>query len=144
MDSGRIEISGDAEYKALIKKMGKVLPERLDAALFTGALDTMNIAKESIQSHQSKGVTYQRGNIQHTASLAGNPPNTDTGNLVRNITIKKINKGYDVGSRKGAPYGVHLEFGTSKMGARSWLKPSFVSALEKLKIKMIKRLRESI
>jgi HK97 gp10 family phage protein len=104
----------------------------------------MNEAKKSIQSHKSSGNVYVRGSISHTASTAGNPPNSDTGNLVKNITIQKISGGYDVGSRKGAPYGVHLEFGTSKMAARPWLTPAFYLALEKLKVKMIKRLREKI
>ena len=143
MDS-RIEIKGDKEYLALIAKMKKELPKRVDASLFTGSLDTMNEAKKSIQAHQSSGNVYSRGSITHTASTAGNPPNSDTGNLVKNITIQKIKGGYDVGSRKGAPYGVHLEFGTSKMAARPWLTPAFYLALDKLKVKMIARLREKV
>ena len=144
MGKGRIEITGDKEYIALVERIKKELPKRLDAALFTGATDTMNEAKKSIQGHQSSGNVYQRGSISHTASTAGNPPNSDTGNLVQNITIQKINGGYDIGSRKGAPYGVYLEFGTSKMGARPWLTPAFYLALEKLKVKMISRLREKV
>jgi HK97 gp10 family phage protein len=144
MVNSRIEITGDKEYQALIAKMKKELPKRLDAALLTGSLDTMNEAKKSIQGHQSSGNVYVRGSITYTASTAGNPPNSDTGNLVQNITIQKIKGGYDVGSRKGAPYGVHLEFGTSKMAARPWLTPAFYLALEKLKVKMIARLREKV
>jgi len=144
MVNSRIEIKGDKEYIALINRMKNELPKRLDAALLTGSLDTMNEAKKSIQAHQSSGNTYTRRSVTHTASTAGNPPNSDTGNLVDNITIKKINGGYDVGSRKGAPYGVHLEFGTSKMAARPWLTPAFYLALEKLKTKMIKRLKEKV
>lgn len=144
MVNSRIEIKGDDEYKALIARMKKELPKRLDAALLTGSLDTMNEAKKSIQAHQSSGNVYVRGSITHTASTAGNPPNSDTGNLVQNITIKKIKGGYDVGSRKGAPYGVALEFGTSKMAARPWLTPAFYKAMDLLKQKMVKRLQEKI
>ena len=144
MDKTRIEIKGDKEFADLISKMRKELPKRLDAALFTGSLDTMNEAKKSIQAHQSSGNVYQRGNITHTASQAGSPPNSDTGNLVKNITIQKLKNGYDVGSRKGAPYGVALEFGTSKMAARPWLTPAFRKAMDLLKVKMVKRLKEKI
>lgn len=72
MDS-RIEIKGDKEYQALIAKMRKELPKRLDAALLTGSLYTMNESKKSIQGHQSSGNVYARGSITHTASTAGNP-----------------------------------------------------------------------
>ena len=80
----------------------------------------MNTAKTSIQQHQSKGRTYGK----HTASVAGNPPNSDTGFLASNIfmVLDTDKLGGAVESR--ADYSGFLEFGTSKMGARPYLQPA--------------------
>jgi hypothetical protein len=120
----QVDISGIDKYKSLVERIKKNAPEKLNAALFEGGLQTQNEAKRSIQSHQSSGVPYKRGGVVHVASAPDNPPNTDTGNLVNNITLQKIHGGYDVGSRDGAPYGAALEFGTSRMLPRPWLVPA--------------------
>lgn len=125
----KVEIKGNKEFQALCKKMQKRANGSLEKLLADGAISTEGAAKQAILSHQSKGVIYKRGEKTHQASTEGNPPNSDTGVLVANITIEKIKGGYDVGSRKGAPHGLYLEFGTSKMGARPWLTPSFDQAV---------------
>ena len=88
-----------------------------------------NTAVKSIQQHQSQGATY--GN--HTASTAGNPPNSDTGYLASNIFVKKDNNGEGASVESRADYSQALEFGTSKMGARPFLQP----ALEENRRKII-------
>lgn len=128
----RVELQGMKEINALINKMRRNGDDRLQKMLFEGALNTKSEAARSIQAKQSSGRTYQRRTVRHTASLPNNPPNTDTGALVRNITTKKIAKGYDVGSRAGAPHGFWLEFGTSQMAARPWLKPAFERIIKPL------------
>ena len=45
-------------------------------------------AIRSIKSHQSSGNAYKRGNVTHTASTTGNPPNQDRGHLARNIRVE--------------------------------------------------------
>lgn len=111
----------------------------LDRTLAAGALLTETEAKRSIQAHESKGNQYKRGTVTHTASTPGNPPNSDTGNLVNNITVEKINGGYDVGSRRGAPYGLWLEFGTASVQARPWLAPAYAMAIDRT----IQKLKEA-
>ena len=102
----------------------------------SGVQDTMNTAKTSIQQHQSKGRTYGK----HTASVAGNPPNSDTGFLASNIfmVLDADKLGGAVESR--ADYSGFLEFGTSKMGARPYLQPALEENRPKLK-RMFARLR---
>lgn len=94
-----------------------------------------NTAVQSIQSHQSSGITYQKYNPrrEHTASTEGNPPNTDTGFLVNNIHAVVDQTGFGASVESRADYSEALEFGTSKMGARPFLQP----ALEENRAKII-------
>lgn len=101
----------------------------VEAIIERGANMVRNTAVKSIQQHQSHGVTY--GN--HTASTAGNPPNSDTGYLASNIFVKKDNNGKGASVESRADYSEALEFGTSKMGARPFLQP----ALEENRRKII-------
>ena len=91
-----------------------------------GTQDTMNTAKESIQRHQSAGKTYTKYNPKrvHTASEAGNPPNSDTGYLANNINMVLDNDGLGGSVESRADYSAHLEFGTSKMAARPFMQPA--------------------
>jgi len=60
----------------------------------------------------------------HQASAPGQYPADDTGLLAANINITTTNLGLT--ARVGTPlmYGRYLEYGTSKMHARPWLRPS--------------------
>ena len=126
----RVELKGATEFAATAKKIAKQANIDVDQILAAGAIETQSAAQQSILSHLSKGEIYKRGSITHQASTAGNPPNSDTGTLVKNITVEKIKGGYDVGSRKGAPWGLWLEFGTSKVAARPWLLPAYEKAIK--------------
>lgn len=115
----------EAKYASVVKNI-----------IASGVQDTMNTAKTSIQQHQSKGRTYGK----HTASVAGNPPNSDTGFLASNIfmVLDADKLGGDVESR--ADYSGFLEFGTSKMGARPYLQPALEENRPKIR-RMFARLR---
>lgn len=74
-------------------------------------------------------VTYYNTNKSkgHHPSVAGNPPAVDTGSLRRSITydVDEMKKEARVGSViTNPPYGAYLEFGTSKLQPRPWLKPA--------------------
>ena len=96
----------------------------------------MNEAKRSIQSSSGGGRTY--GN--HTASAAGQPPNTDTGFLVSNIFLDKDNDGMDADVESRADYSVYLEFGTKDMQPRPFMQPALESQRAKIKA-LFKRLK---
>ena len=116
MTSIKSKVTRKSKYKQ-VEGAYRTAIERIVAS---SVQDTMNTAKTSIQQHQSKGRTY--GN--HTASVAGNPPNSDTGFLASNIfmVLDTDELGGAVESR--ADYSGFLEFGTSKMGARPYLQPA--------------------
>ena len=93
-------------------------------------------AKKSIASGKPTGKTYKRGGITHTASAAGQPPATDTGFLVSQITTSVKTEGTKVVGQivASAPYAKPLEFGTTNMAARPFMQP----ALEKNRAKIDK------
>ena len=83
-------------------------------------------AKQSIASGSPSGRTYTKGGISHTASAAGQPPATDTGFFVSNITSRVKTEGTAVIGQiiASAPYAKPLEFGTSNMSARPFMQPA--------------------
>tara|TARA_R100000734_G_C3319102_1_gene114293 strand:- start:7923 stop:8351 length:429 start_codon:yes stop_codon:yes gene_type:complete len=94
-----------------------------------------NTAVQSIQQHQSSGITYTKYNPNrtHTASTEGNPPNSDTGFLVNNIHVVIDGNGLGASVESRADYSAHLEFGTSKMGARPFLQPALEENKQKIR-----------
>ena len=96
-----------------------------------------NEAKESIMRGGS-GKTYEKYNPRrtHTASKSGQPPATDTGFLVSQITmnVKSNADGSIVGQIiSAAPYSKPLEFGTVNMDARPFMQPALQKNKRKIK-----------
>ena len=88
-------------------------------------------AKESILKGGT-GKLYEKYNPRrtHRASAPKEPPASDTGFLVSQISmnVKKESNGVVVGQViSAAPYSAHLEFGTTNMTERPFMQP----ALEK-------------
>lgn len=110
--------------------------QQADNIISRAGLLVMNEAKRSIQLNLGGGRTY--GN--HTASAAGQPPNTDTGFLVSNIFLKKDNDGLGCDVESRADYSIHLEFGTRKMQARPFMQPALESQRAKIR-KLFRRLK---
>lgn len=100
--------------------------KQVEQIINLGANNVRNTAVKSINQRSSSGVTYTKYNPRrtHTASAAGQPPNTDTGYLANNIyvVIDGDRMGADIESR--ADYSEALEFGTSKMQARPFMQPA--------------------
>jgi len=71
----------------------------------------------------------------HQASAEGKPPARDTSQLVQSIFGKVDGNGRNVKGTVGTKLalGLMLEFGTKKMGARPWLKPSFDKSLDAIR-----------
>ena len=93
-------------------------------------------AKKSIMKGGT-GVTYQKYNPrrQHTASQAGEPPASDTGFLVSNITSNVKEQGTAVIGQiiASAPYAGYLEFGTSNIEKRPFMQPALERNRPKIK-----------
>lgn len=116
-------------------KVEKIYEKQLQKVIALGGQIVMNEAKQSVQSHGSSGITYQKYNPKrvHTASAANKTPNSDTGYLASNIFLKvdADKMGCSIESR--AAYSKYLEFGTSKMTERPFLQPALESKRKKIK-----------
>lgn len=93
----------------------------------------------------SKSYFTNNKNIPHHPSLPGNPPAPDTGNLRNSIRYEVEVDGSEITgiigtTQKDPPYGSYLEYGTSKMAPRPWLKP----AMEKNKEFIKKNLAQAV
>ena len=85
------------------------------------------------------GQTYRRGRVAHVASVAGYPPNIDTGKLMNAIYIYKPRALQRMISTGDTDYAAMLEFGTSKMAARPFMRP-MVEELRKIAPEVFDRL----
>lgn len=111
------------------------LESRMKQAVQRSTNLVRNEAINSIQRDRSIGETYEKYGPRrtHIASAPGQPPNTDTGNLVRNIQPE-----FEAGGMIGfvfsrAIYSRFLEFGTIKMSARPFLQPALESVRQKIR-----------
>lgn len=110
-----------------LQAMSKEAQKSAKSAIVSVANKVLGDAQYGIQTGSRSGKIYERGKGRtHQASAAGEFPKTDYGDLVANITAEfSLNKlEATVGSRKSAPHGFTLEFGTSKVAARPWLQPT--------------------
>ena len=127
----------DTFKKNLNKKMTVNARKNAKIAITRGANLVENEAKESIMRGGS-GKTYEKYNPRrtHTASKSGQPPATDTGFLVSQITmnVKSNADGSIVGQIiSAAPYSKPLEFGTVNMDARPFMQPALQKNKRKIK-----------
>lgn len=128
----RTKVARKKRYRNVDSEYAKQTRDTISIA----GLLVMNEAKRSIQSSSGGGRTY--GN--HTASAAGQPPNTDTGFLVSNIFLDKDNDGMGADVESRADYSVYLEFGTKDMQPRPFMQPALESQRAKIKA-LFKRLK---
>ena len=118
--------------KDFAKKLDKRLKEnKVKSYVSRATLMVEGTAKESIQKGGT-GILYEKYKPRrsHRASAPKEPPATDTGFLVSQISmnVKKEANGVIVGQViSAAPYSAHLEFGTTNMTERPFMQP----ALEK-------------
>ena len=99
-----------------------------DEAIRQTAQLVVDHAKASMSGPKS-GQLYKRGKKMHRASAPGEAPAVDTGNLVNSFSTARAGRlRYEIDVN--AEYAPHLEFGTSRMAARPFLRPA-LKAVEK-------------
>ena len=131
--------------KAFNKKLNKHIQDnKVKEYVTRGTMMVMNTAKKSIASGGT-GELYEKYQPRrsHRASAPNQPPATDTGFLISQITMKvKAHKnGVVEGSIiSAAPYSKALEFGTTQMTERPFMQP----ALQKNKRKIQKLFKKGI
>ena len=124
-----------ANLKSFNKALNKKLHDNKIKQYVTRAtMMVESTAKKSIAAGGT-GKLYKRGDISNRASAPNNPPATDTGFLVSQITMDvdvKAN-GSVVGQIiSSAPYSKALEFGTVNMQPRPFMQPALMKNKRKI------------
>lgn len=123
-----------AHIARLNRLAGPAMERAVGSALFA--------AGQKIQVEAQLSIT--RGAVSgknHVPSKPGQPPNADTHFLANNIeTVQKEPLVVEVSSN--APYSAPLEFGTSRMAARPFMRPArdkMRPAAEELVVKAVRK-----
>jgi HK97 gp10 family phage protein len=112
-----VKITGSKAFSARLKRIGGLDMEKaVGAALFAAGTIIGDEAALLI-------TTGAVGGRNHVASLPGEPPNADTGGLDRSIEVHQTGP-MTVEVSANAPYAAALEFGTSKMAERPYMRPA--------------------
>lgn len=105
-----------AHVSRLKKLAGHETARQVSAALFAAGEVVAVEAQVSITRGAVSGKS-------HVPSAPGLPPNADTHFLANNIEVRQITP-LIVEVSSNAPYSAPLEFGTSKMAARPFMRPA--------------------
>ena len=114
------------------KVLGAMRGDNLKQAVRAGAIVLEGAVKISMSAASHTGRMYGR----HRASAPGETPAVDTSILVNSISTWDISANETeawAGCGTGIVYGEWLEFGTSKMQARPFMRPGLDNNLEKIK-----------
>ena len=131
----------DALKKQIAKRLTTEAENEIKVRLFSSANLVEAEAKQSIQRGVKSGRIYKRRSVVHQASAPGEPPASDTGFLVSNITktaVEKSGTALSIAVESKAKYSKFLEFGTRKMSARPFLQPALEKNRNKIKGKFAK------
>lgn len=101
-------------------------------------------AKQKIQGGGRSGRVYRRRSVSHQASAPGEFPKTDRGQLVASLffPVGADRLSATFGSALG--YARHLEFGTSTMLSRPWLRPTYQANLPAVRERVDDAIRQAI
>lgn len=98
--------------------------DQLGRAVMAGALVLETAVKVSMSATSHSGRKYGR----HQASAPGETPAVDTGNLVNSIRselVESTDTNATANVSTGVEYAAWLEFGTSKMKARPYMRRGY-------------------
>ena len=140
-----IRVKGLKKAMDSLNKLEKNLEQPFREVILGGAQLIRGEAIKSIQSGPKSGRVYQKYNPRrtHTASAPGQPPASDTGNLVSQIMVRKETAD-NILVESNALYSSFLEFGTSKMLARPFLFPATERSRPKIIQAVFNRIKQEI
>ena len=129
-----------SEFDKDMARIAKRVDNIVLAKLLNAAETVRGNAVRSIQDRKfgRDVVRYTpAGNpYSHVSAPEGSAPNTDTGNLVKNIIAQKRGDYVVVGSSEAAPYGKWLELGNERGQKWEWLKPAYEKSQAIIKRKL--------
>lgn len=130
-------VTGTKAHAARLRKLsGPEMIRRVGTALFAGGQLIEVEAQISITNGAVSGKN-------HVPSSPGEPPNQDLGVLANNIeTVQTAPLRAEVSSN--APYAAALEFGTSKMAERPYMRPATAKKRKEVTVLVRRAVSEAI
>lgn len=125
-----MRVSVKIDKKKMYNKTKKELESLAKQVIFYGVNEIRNNAVTGIMQGTKSGTVRRDGSRR---SAVGEFPATDTGFLQNNIVVSLAPDGMSGEAVSRAEYSSHLEFGTSKMGARPFMQPSAEQARPKIR-----------
>lgn len=122
------------DFSNLLKNKASNINENLEKAIDLCGNKVVSDIKYSMDhTERDTNKSYYTSNKTkaHHPSLPGNPPAVDTSRLKGSIEYEVHNNKKEVygivgTTQKDPDYGLYLEYGTSKMAPRPWLKPAMI------------------
>ena len=124
-------------HKARLARMRRAIRNEANLQLWNAGELVRIDAQESIK----EGAISGSG---HVPSLPGQPPNADTHNLDLSIDTRINEGGKTVTVVARARYAAALEFGTSKMAARPYLRPALQRNKNRLVMGMVQAVQNTV
>lgn len=131
----------------LIKKLQRLpldMRGGIGSALALSVIDLDAYAKQHISGGGRSGRTYRRRSVTHQASAPGEFPKTDTGQLVSSLFFRVGADKLSAFFGTKLAYGKYLEYGTSRMAARPWLRPTFKANVDKVTARVRAAVNEAL
>lgn len=126
----------------------QVSTEAVRQAALRGIIKGAGIVREEIvrliQQTPKTGLIYTRRGITHQASAPGEPPASDTGNLVQNITVEINAQQLSALVVSNADYADALEFGTTKMEPRPYMRVGLENVADKVREAIEEEIRQEL
>jgi HK97 gp10 family phage protein len=137
--------------KVLFDKTPKLISalsgDRLGRAVVAGGFVLETAVKISMSAASHTGAIYTRRGRSHQASAPGETPAVDMGILVNSISTElESSSATDAWAQVGTDkeYGEFLEFGTSKMAPRPFMRPGFDNNVTKIEDTIRKFAKQAI
>ncbi len=132
MNEIEIEIIGQDAILRSTDALMKKANDAIKTGLLQVAFLSQAYAQESIIRGAKSGRLYRRGKtVIHRASAPGEAPANDTGRLASAFKASASPLSLEASVTAGTAYAAHLEYGTTKMAARPFLRPAAEKAAEK-------------
>lgn len=117
------KVRGAERIRQRLRALGHAGEEAAREALQKTAEEVAARAQQLVLDPPKTGRVYARGSVAHQASAPGEAPASDTGNLVGLIGVDAVNlPRLRISIFSSAKYSAALEFGTSKMAPRPFLR----------------------
>lgn len=128
-------------FEERIGEVMKKIADKAEERMFEAVNLVRNTTLETLSGPRSGRIYKVPGTqVEYTASSPGEPPAVQLGDLRKSVKGGIEKEGKDVIGFIGSelPKASMLEFGTSKMAARPWLRPSFEKASDGIKKIMLR------